>query len=307
MVVCGGRPGPTLGLVAGVHGDEYEGPEALRRFLGGLDPTQLRGAVVATPQANPPAFETGHRTGAIDRLDLNRAFPGRPDGFLTERIADLLVREVVTRADALIDLHGGGLAYALAPYVGFDRSPVPVGEASFALAKAVGFGLLYGAAPFPNVLRLEAAKRAIPAILVEAGGEGRLDLEVVAAVERGLRNLARHLLILDGEPEDLPTTYRVMRAPAAGEFVHAPTGGFLLNQVRAGEEVETGQLLGRLVDPFGDELARLEAPVAGVVAELRTVPATRTGDWAYAVLPVVAEVGREARLADVPALREEAP
>ena len=118
VVVRGALPGPTLGVVAGVHGDEYEGPEALRRFLAGLDPARLRGTVVATPQANPPAFEAGQRTGAVDHLDLNRAFPGRPDGFLTQRIADLLVGEVVGPADALVDLHGGG-------WCGQRRSPRP--------------------------------------------------------------------------------------------------------------------------------------------------------------------------------------
>ena len=299
VVVNGAKPGPRLGIIAGIHGDEYEGPEGLRRFLAGIDPATLCGTIIAVLQANPLAHEVHARTGAVDYLDLNRAFPGNPHGFLTERIADLLVREVVEGSDFLIDLHGGGLAYDLVPYVGFNSTPGPVGEASFALARSFGIELLYGSTPFPHVLRLEAAKRDIPAILVEVGGDGRLRMDLVPVVQRGLENAARHLGLLEGPPPSRPAGYRVLKAPPGGEFVQASTGGFLVSEVRVGAEVVAGQLLARLVDVFGSELARIEAPVSGIVISYRTLPVTRTGDWTYAVIPVVAQVDAGTRLADL--------
>jgi uncharacterized protein len=299
VVVNGAQPGPRLGIIAGIQGDEYEGPEGLRRFLSGIDSATLCGTIIAVLQANPPAHEVHARTGAVDYLDLNRAFPGNPDGFLTERIADLLVREIVAGSDFLIDLHGGGLAYDLVPYVGFNSTPGPVGEASFALARSFGIDLLYGSTPFPNVLRLEAAKREIPAILVEVGGDGRLRMDLVPLVHRGLENVATYLGLLGGPPPSLPAMNRVLKAPPGGEFAQAPTGGFLVSEVQVGDEVVEGQLLGRLVDVFGSELARIKARDSGIVISYRTLPVTRTGDWTYAVIPVVASADAGTRLADL--------
>lgn len=301
VVLNGARSGPRLGIIAGIHGDEYEGPEGLRRFLSGVDPATLCGTIIAVLQANPLAHEGHTRAGSVDYLDLNRAFPGNPDGFVTQRIADLLVREIVEQSDFLIDLHSGGLAYDLVPYVGFNSTPGQVGEASFALARSFGIELLYGSTPFPHVLRLEAAKRDIPAILVEVGGDGRLRTNLIPVVQGGLENAARHLGLLEGSPRSLPEVNRVLKAPPGGEFVQAPTGGFLVSEVHVGDEVRKGQLLARLVDVFGSELARVEAPVSGVVIEYRTLPVTRTGDWTYAVIPVVAQADAGTRLADIEA------
>ena len=299
MVVSGAGSGPRLGIIAGIHGDEYEGPEGLRRFLSRVDPATLSGTIIAALQANPLAHEMHSRAGAVDYLDLNRAFPGNPDGFLTERIADLLVREIVEKSDFLIDLHSGGLAYDLVPYVGFNSTPGQVGEASFALARSFGIEFLYGSTPFPNVLRLEAAKRDIPAILVEVGGDGRLRMDLIPLVQRGLESAATHLGLLAGSSPSLPALNRVLKAPPGGEFVQSPTGGFLVSEVRLGDEVVQGQLLARLVDVFGSELARVEALVSGMVISYRTLPVTRTGDWTYAVIPVVAHVDAGTRLADI--------
>ncbi len=299
VVIHGARSGPRLGITAGIHGDEYEGPEGLRRFLSGIDPATLSGTIIAALQANPLAHEGHTRAGTVDYLDLNRAFPGNPDGFLTERIADLLVHEIVERSNFLIDLHSGGLAYDLVPYVGFNSTPGHLGEASFALARSFGIELLYGSTPFPNVFRLEAAKRDIPAILVEVGGDGRLRADLIPIVQRGLQNAAIHLGLLEGSPVSLPRLYRVLKALPAGEFVQASTGGFLVSEVELGDKVMQGQLLARLIDVFGSELARVEAPGSGIVVSYRTLPVTRTGDWTYAVIPVVAQVSAGTHLADI--------
>lgn len=291
--VAGKRPGPVLGITTGVHGDEYEGPEAVRLLLDGLNPDDLSGGIVCTPVANLSAYETASRVGGVDYLDLNRSFPGDATGFLTQRVAATIVREIVEQAHALVDLHSAGLAYDLEPYVGFNSSPGVTGERSFDLAKVFGIRLLYGSTPFPNVLRLEAAKREIPAILVESGGEGRLRPDKVQTMVRGLRNVLQHLGMVQGEPEGLPDRYMLLQAAPEGEFGHIPTGGFIRNRALLGGLVRAGDHLATIVDAFGKELARVESPLDGLVLSYRTLPVARIGEWGYSIVRVVGEFGSD--------------
>lgn len=293
MAVAGIKPGPVVGITTGVHGDEYEGPEAVRRLLSELDPGHLRGGIVCTPVANLSAYEVFHRANWVDHLDLNRSFPGDAEGFLSQRVANVLVKEIIEQANCLVDLHSAGLAYALEPYVGFNSTPGKVGEASFAMAKAFALPLLYGSTPFPNVLRLEAAKRELPSILVEVGGEARCHPEKVGVMKHGLKNVLRFLGMLDGSPEALPDRYTLIQAAAAGEFSHMPTGGFIRNQARLGGRVRRGDLLATIVDVFGDELARIESSIDGLVLSYRTLPVVRVGEWGYSIVEIVGECTSE--------------
>ncbi|NUP74934.1 MAG: hypothetical protein HOQ07_09860 [Sinomonas sp.] len=298
VVLNGSAPGPRLSLIAGVHGDEYDCVEGLRRFLAGIDPADLSGSIVATTQANPTAFEYASRHNPIDHLDLNRSFPGRDAGFLTERVGAALSSAFIESADYLLDLHSGGMVLGLVPFVGFDDTPGEVGEASLRLAKATGIETLYASVPFKNVLRLAAAERGVPSILVEIGSEGRMKEHLADYAAATLRRVAVGVGVLPGEPATT-ARFRVVRAASTGEFLHADNGGFLLHAVELGQIVEEGDLLGRIVDPFGDELEAIHAPHAGFIAELRTIPATRIGDWTYAVLPVVGELTATAELAEM--------
>ena len=115
LVVNGAFPGARLCVAAGIHGDEYEGMEAIRRLLAELDPRTLRGAVIALPCVNPPAFQAAARTSGVDHLNLNRIFPGDANGPLSMRWAATFVREVIPNIDALVDLHTGGGFGVIAP------------------------------------------------------------------------------------------------------------------------------------------------------------------------------------------------
>lgn len=305
MVVHGAQPGPRISLIAGVHGDEYDCCEGLRRFLSGLDPASLHGTIVATPQANPAAFEYASRHNPVDHLDLNRQFPGDPDGFLTERIADALCRHLVDGSDYLLDMHSGGMVLGLVPFVGFDSSPGEIGARSLRLAQATGIENLYASVPFRNVLRLVAAERGVASILVEIGSEGRLREE---AAEYARRTLATVLHRLDMIPAagqlNAAARHTVTRAAKTGEFLHAPTGGFLRHIAALGQVVSAGEPLGELIDPFGRLLASITAPHPGLIAEMRTIPACRAGDWTYAVLPVLGTISPDASLEALEALEE---
>lgn len=299
IVINGARPGPTLSLIAGVHGDEYDCVEGLRRFLSDLDPASVSGTIVATPQANPTAFEYFSRHNPVDDLDLNRSFPGKPAGYLTDRLAALLSESFFAGADYVVDLHSGGMVLGLTPFVGFDDSRGPVGEGSFRLAQSTGLEVLYASVPFKNVLRLAAAERGVPSILVEIGSEGRMREPLAEKARETLHRIAAGTGIIDPVASPSIAEHLIVKAAASGEFLQASTGGFLLHHVELGDTVETGALLGRIVDPFGATLTEIRAPHGGMIAELRTIAATRIGDWTYAVLPVVGRVRHGAELAEL--------
>ena len=117
IVVNGTEHGPVLCVDAGVHGDEYDGQEAIRRVLAETDPASLRGTLVGIPCMNTPAFEAAARTSGLDHLNLNRIFPGDAEGSYSLRLAATFVEQVVPVIDALVDLHTGGTFGEIAPLI----------------------------------------------------------------------------------------------------------------------------------------------------------------------------------------------
>ena len=105
MVVNGSEEGKTLLLCTGIHGTEYVGMDAILRLFDSLEASGVKGQVFAIPFFNVPAFETITREGPFDSLDLNRVFPGKKDGFISQKLANLMVEEILPKADYAIDLH----------------------------------------------------------------------------------------------------------------------------------------------------------------------------------------------------------
>ena len=106
VVVNGAQPGPVLWVQGCLHGDEYAGSRAIHLFVAGLDPNRLAGAVIAVPVVNLTAWEQKNRVSPIDHLDLNRVFPGAPEGTWTRRLAHCLEEAITANADFVLDLHG---------------------------------------------------------------------------------------------------------------------------------------------------------------------------------------------------------
>jgi predicted deacylase len=256
LVVNGAKPGPILCLTAAVHGDELNGIEMVRRVLHDIDPDKLAGAVIGVPIVNVQGFRRGSRY-LPDRRDLNRYFPGNPNGSAAARIAYSLFTEVIAHCDALVDLHTGSFERANLPQIRADLRNPDV------LTLTLGFGsmVVLHSVPTAGTLRHAATQAGIPSVTVEAGGPSQLELAEVKHGVKGVETLLTTLgmvkkIRLWGEPE--PVYYR-------SSWVRADNGGILLANVTLGSTVREGDLLGTITDPMSNAQTAVLSPWSGRV------------------------------------------
>ena len=292
-IVSGARPGPVLALIAGTHGYEYPGVTALQRLLVDVRPSDLSGTLLLVHIANPPSFfgRTVY-VSPVDGKNLNRVYPGNPQGTVSERIADVITRLVIEQADYLIDLHGGDGNEALRPYV---YLPV-TGQADLDAASrglALAFGLDHVVIDEGRSQPAEASiytdqtalSRGIPAITTETGQLGSNDDYWVDMAVAGAGNVMRHLGMLAGPARPNEgvvwlSGYEVLRAPATGIF--RPV-------VRDGYAIAANGLIGELVDAFGRPLAEIRAPFGGVINYVLGTPPVSEGEPLAMVSRIAAE------------------
>lgn len=279
--VTGSGKGPTMLLVAGVHGSEYVGIETCKRVFLRVDPDRLSGTLITVPCLNLPAFYgLAAHVNPVDGVNPGRVFPGQPDGSYTERMVHL-VWDLARRADYVIDLHGGDLEEELVNYsqVNLTGNDAVDGAAE-ALARALNMPFFVrrpAPAELPRAnsgLHPVAASHGIPAVLAEAGSHGVLDEHEVTVLFGALRNALRHVGML-AEPLDPPREPLVLRR---FEGVTAPAEGFWYPAVRKGEIIRKGQRVGEMRgffdEPLGPVISDEDAVVLGVIA----TPARRKGD-----------------------------
>lgn len=279
LVARGAEAGPTLLAVAGVHGDEYEGMEAIRQVFAGLDPSRLRGTFVGVPVANPFAYEARARVAPahVDGLNLARIFPGDPNGTPSRRLAAgllALVERCVGPEDLFVDFHSGSADVAFAPLVGFRAVAGPAAAPSEEAARRFGLPRLWRIPDAAGPFNAETTRRAIPTVGTETTGRAGCDPADVALFAAGLTNLLAHQGMLVGQPP--PPRF----AGPARDTVDllAPASGFFRVERRLLDPVATGDRLGTIVTPFGDETAEVRAPAAGELWALRSMPAVWVGE-----------------------------
>jgi len=262
-ITHGREPGPVLAVTAGIHGGEYVPVIGLRQFVRRLDPQVMHGTVVACLQASPVAFE--RRTAFVNPLDgknLNRTFPGDPDGGPTERLAAWLWENLLSVAGYYVDCHCGDLPEVLDSFTSISPGPDPaVNDRARAMADCFDVARLI-VSHLDGATVTEAAKAGIPAALVEIGGQGRWT-QAEADVQRdGLRRVAALAGILPGAAEPRP---RLPLFEDAADLL-SDRAGLWFPEVTVGSPVAAGTRLGRLEDVFGDDVQEIVAPVAGVLS-----------------------------------------
>jgi uncharacterized protein len=276
----GDRPGPRVALLGGVHGDELEGVLAVGAVLGHLDPAELMGSVVAVPVANAPAFAADERLSPLDGKNLARVFPGRKDGTITERIAEVLTRDVIAGSHLLIDLHSAGRNYEMPVFAGYVATGSPQSMRSAGAAAAFGAPLLWAHDRLNPGRSLTAAERlGVPSVYVEGGGGGAVrGVEFDRYVEGVLA--AMTWLGMLSRPSS-PVRTKAWLAGGDGDVdssISAPQAGFCVTRVAVGMAIERGELIAEIIDGEGRLRAEIQSPRAGTVMMLRRTAPIEAGD-----------------------------
>lgn len=280
--------GPCALFTGGNHGDEYEGPIALHQLAQSLDLQTITGTVILIPSMNHPAFLAGTRTSPIDKANLNRVFPGRPDGTPTEKIADYFQRVLLPMADLVLDFHSGGRTLDFLP---FAASHVLEDKAQESRCRAARDAFN---APYSMEMREidslgmyddAAEKLGKTFVTTELAGGGTARPDTLAIALKGARNLLKHEGILAGRSEIAPTIH--LTQPDDACFHFASSGGLIAFAKVLGERVETGDVIAEIWDPahLGHAPCPIKANRPGLLAARHHPGLIQVGDCA-AVLAV---------------------
>ncbi len=276
IVVHGKSDGPTMWINAATHGDEICGVEIIRRVLDAVDPNSVSGTIIAAPIVNVHGFNTGDRY-LPDRRDLNRSFPGSARGSLASRIAHLFMTEIVSRCELGIDLHTGSDHRANHPQLRGDLDD----ERTLHLANLFGAPVAIHSRVRDGSLRGAAVAQGATCLLFEGGEAYRFDEEAITIGTDGALRVLHSLGMIDELVPPAPAP----RIARSSRWVRAARSGIVDCRLALGADVEKGEQVGVLRDPYGKTLARLKAPATGMLIGKLQHPLVNRGD---AILHVAA-------------------
>jgi uncharacterized protein len=279
--------GPTLLSMSGNHGDEYEGQIANSKLIRSLDPKDIRGRVIVLPMANFPAAHAGMRTSPIDQGNLNRSFPGDPNGTPTWMIAHYIETELMARADLVLDLHSGGVSLdylpsALARMTGEAKRDARILELLDVFAAPISY---FTTGLGESRTSIAASERVgIPLLDSELGGGGTVSIDGTRLAEHGVRRILEHMGIV--RETDLlkkrPRT-RLMEVKNASYYVYASRHGLFEPHVDLGATVRKGRSAGvvHFMDDPGREPVQATFAAAGLVICKRIPGRVERGDCLF--------------------------
>lgn len=281
-IINGKKSGPVLALTAGVHGYEYPPVLALQKLGKNLDPENLAGTVILVHVANMPSFLK--RTvyyNPHDWKNLNRAFPGKINGTMCERIAYQITAEVIDKCDYLIDNHCGDGNEDLMPYVYCTEVGIPeVDKKTRAMAINYGIKLIVHEIDRPKDLNASiyctntALVRGKPGLTIESGKLGRTDEEDITRIVQGTYNTLKHLKMIPGKPEIISDPVWVKKYT----IVRSDYDGLFYPLVQRAHHVQKGELVGYLTDFFGNTIQEVKAPYDGIVLYIVATPPMAKGE-----------------------------
>ncbi len=276
--------GPTVFLMSGNHGDEYEGQITLAKLIRELEPEQVRGRIIILPAANMPAAMAGARVSPIDQGNLNRAFPGDPHGTPTWAIAHYIDSVLYPMADFHHDLHSGGSSLKYVPFCSMRQSGDPSLDAqSLAALQAFGapLSLVWAYNPEGRLAGAAAARRGLVSLGGEFGGGGDVNRSSLAMLEGGVQRFLAFAGVLANTPAPEPRTdMRMIEVCSREHYVYANEAGLLEPLVDLGAEVRSGDPAGRIhfIDNPGREPVTCHFRRAGMVVCQRHFGRVERGD-----------------------------
>jgi len=296
IIIHGASDGPRVYVSAGVHGDEPDGTAAVVDVANSLDPSQLAGTFLGAPVVNVPAYlakasvdVAGIRENPLDWKNLARVYPGRSDGTATERIAYVVSSQIFPAVDYAIDLHSGGARGTSLHLAGFVGVEGKLGRISLELAKLFPMETIWRASPWAKISAV-AIEKGVPLVLSEVTGQGRADNWDVEANVVGVRNIMKHLGMIEGEVERVPERRRYIDSET---YIFARNGGFLRPSVKTGDLIHEGQLIGITQDLYGNTLEEISSPLDGIVTGIRTKPVAWGGEMLFLVAGFIPDPSQE--------------
>jgi len=302
IVINGAKSGPTLALVAGSHGTEYASIVALQKLAQSVDPAAVSGALIVVPLVNLASFaQKVPHLNPVDGKNMNRFFPGKPDGTQTERASWAIAKQVVEKCDYLIDLHGGDLDENLRRYSYWaDTGKESLDATSRALVLAFGLDHIIiqdyrpggpNAKPVPGAMSLSRYAEEIgkPAVVAEAGHAGTTNSEDVDALIQGCLSVMRHLQMLVGKPASVDHPLWIGHITV----LTSEQDGVFYPLASPEAYVKQGMRIGYVTDYFGNRVWDAVAPVSGVIIYIGALPSMSKGN-------TVAYIGEIAETPDLP-------
>lgn len=281
IVVNGARPGPTIALVAGLHGAEFAGIVALQTLSARLDPQQIAGRAIIVPLVNVASFERiVPRVNPVDGKNMNRFFPGTASGTQTERASFALTAQVLSQADYVIDYHGGDLDEDQHPYAYWIQTGVAAFDAiehdmllAFGIDHIIRFPAPGLKPETSKLLPTQAVALGKPTITVDAGRAGTYNAEDLRILLDGTLNVLAHLDMID-------RPVRLLEHPTYLErtvYVNSEQTGTFFPLARRGERIVKGVRIGYVTDRFGQPVYDAIAPESGIVLYLNSTPSVVAG------------------------------
>ncbi len=295
LTVINGLRGPTeknVVAIGGTHGNEYEGQVAVRRLCRDLDPAAMRGRIILIPQLSESACVANLRESPLDRVNMNRAFPGNPRGTISYRISNFVKTFVFPQVHVVLDIHSGGSEAIFPLCSSFHPIPDPVQRAEIAKVAQLfdtPFVMLYSSQMASGLLTDEAEAMGKITIGGEFGFAESTNRKGTLHAYEGIKNVLRHYGLLPGEIMKIdlarPSAPRFVQALNLEDYIPCPRNGVWEPLTELGVNVQQGDLLGRLHD-FSDhssEPLEIRAHRSGVLTMLHFAAQCKKGLTLYVV------------------------
>lgn len=279
--------GPTVLVLGGNHGDEYQGQIAGMRLARELTPADVSGRIIIIPSLNFPAARAATRLSPLDGMNMNRAFPGDPEGCVTSQIAHFLTTVLFPMCDSVIDIHSGGRSMQFVPCAHMHLVPdlnQRRGMLAAMLAWNTDFAFLYADIAGSGLLPVEAEQQGKLVVTTELGGSEAIPASVHRLALAGLRNVLVHLGVLRGEVQTRaslgkPPT-KLVQALHREDYLLAPESGIFEIAIELGSYLQRGDIVGWI--HFLERADRQPEPIishqAGILVTMRAPCLTQQGD-----------------------------
>lgn len=299
-VIHGRYEGPTIFVSAGIHGDEIIGVEIVRRLLRAKNLKSLRGTLIIVPIVNTFGF-LNHSRYLPDRRDLNRCFPGSPNGSLASRLANIFLTEIVARCSLGIDLHSAAIHRMNLPQVRVSAN----NRNTLKLAQQFGAPVILTSALRDGSLRQEAKQIGVDVLLYEAGEGMRFDEMSVRAGYAGILRVLGATGMLQSAGIAKPKAKSLICTKSA--WLRAPAGGLLRMYKGEGDVVEEGDVIAAISDPFGEGEIEVASRLSGIIVGRAVMPVVHEGDALFHIAEVQSSDVAEAAVDDLATQLEESP